>query len=92
MPDCSTVILFRPTQSLTLYIQQCMRGMRYQPGKKATIIDHVGNVQLHGLPDEDRVWSLDKNPSPKMLRSVRVVKFTLQILIGVRLVDMFSRS
>ncbi|MBC1962768.1 DEAD/DEAH box helicase, partial [Listeria welshimeri] len=50
VPDCSTVIMLRPTQSLSLYIQQSMRGMRYKQGKTATIIDHVGNVKRFGLP------------------------------------------
>lgn len=58
VPDCSTVIMLRPTQSLSLFIQQSMRGMRYRPGKVSTIIDHVGNVQRHGLPDDKREWSL----------------------------------
>jgi superfamily II DNA or RNA helicase len=58
VPDCSTVIMLRPTQSLSLFIQQSMRGMRYRPGKVSTIIDHVGNVQRHGLPDDERKWSL----------------------------------
>lgn len=60
VPDCTAVLLCRPTQSLSLFIQQSMRPMRYQPNKKATIIDHVGNVWKHGLPDMDRSWSLDK--------------------------------
>ena len=58
VPDCSTVIMLRPTQSLSLYIQQSMRGMRYRPGKTSIIIDHVGNVNRHGLPDAERKWSL----------------------------------
>ena len=62
VPDCHTAILLRPTQSLALYIQQSMRCMRYQPGKTAVIIDHVGNVSRFGPPDMDRVWSLE---SPK---------------------------
>ncbi|MCM1055617.1 MAG: DEAD/DEAH box helicase [Bacteroides sp.] len=62
VPDCSTSILLRPTKSLTLYIQQAMRCMRYQPGKKALIIDHVGNVHRHGLPDTEREWTLDSKP------------------------------
>lgn len=61
VPDCSTVILLRPTQSLTVYVQQSMRGMRYQKSKISTIIDHVGNYLKHGLPDTDRIWSLDGN-------------------------------
>ena len=60
VPDCSVVILLRPTRSLSLYIQQSMRGMRYQPGKTSIIIDHVNNVERFGFPSQDRVWSLDE--------------------------------
>lgn len=59
VPDCDCSILLRPTQSLTLYIQQSMRCMRYKKGKRAVIIDHVGNYARFGLPDDDREWSLD---------------------------------
>ena len=59
VPDCEVAILLRPTQSLTLYIQQSMRCMRYQDNKKAIIIDHVGNCFRHGTPDADRDWTLD---------------------------------
>ena len=62
VPDCGCSILLRPTRSLTLYIQQAMRSMRYRPGKRAVIIDHVGNVHRHGLPDMDRTWTLDPRP------------------------------
>ena len=60
--DMDAVILARPTQSLTLYIQQSMRAMRHDnnhPDKVAVIIDAVGNVYRHGLPDDDRSWSLE---------------------------------
>lgn len=59
VPDCECAILLRPTQSLTLYIQQSMRCMRYKPNKRAVIIDHVGNYVRFGLPDADRQWSLE---------------------------------
>ncbi|NLR19658.1 helicase, partial [Lactobacillus sp. LC28-10] len=59
VPDCSVVIMLRPTESLVLYIQQSMRSMRYQQGKTATIIDHVANYTRFGLPDDDRDWSLN---------------------------------
>lgn len=62
VPDCECAILLRPTKSLTLYIQQSMRCMRYKEGKQAVIIDHVGNYVRHGMPDEDRKWSLEKKP------------------------------
>ena len=62
--EISCVILLRPTESVALGIQQMMRCMRYLPGKKAKIIDCVGNYLRIGLPDDDREWSLSK-PVPK---------------------------
>jgi superfamily II DNA or RNA helicase len=48
----------RPTESLALCLQQWGRTLRYQDGKTAIILDHVGNSTRHGLPDQDREWSL----------------------------------
>jgi superfamily II DNA or RNA helicase len=59
IPDCECVILLRPTQSLTLYIQSSMRCMRYKEGKEAIILDHVANNARHGLPWIDREWTLE---------------------------------
>lgn len=56
VPDCECVVLLRPTESLTLFIQQTMRSMRYMPGKQAIIIDHVGNYARHGLPTTEHDW------------------------------------
>lgn len=58
VPDCSVVIMLRPTESLVLFIQQAMRCMRYKPGKLATIIDHVANYTRFGLPDDEHNWTL----------------------------------
>lgn len=65
VPDCSCVIMLRPTESLVLYIQQSMRSMRYQPGKHAIIIDQVSNFEKFGLPDADHNWTLDDRPKKK---------------------------
>lgn len=68
VPAMEAVLLLRPTQSLTLHIQQSMRPMRPDtgnPDKVAVIIDHVGNAYRHGLPDEDREWTLDSKPRRK---------------------------
>ena len=65
VPDCECVILLRPTKSLTLYIQQAMRCMRYKPGKRAVIIDHVNNIAAHGFPDVKRKWLLEGHPKKK---------------------------
>lgn len=70
VPDCECTVLLRPTQSLTLYIQQSMRSMRYMPCKTAIIIDHVGNCYLHGLPDDDREWALE--PKAKQANTVKI--------------------
>ena len=70
VPDCECTVLLRPTQSLTLYIQQSMRSMRYMPGKTAIIIDHVGNCYLHGLPDDNREWTL--KPKAKQENIVKI--------------------
>ncbi|WP_341474712.1 DEAD/DEAH box helicase [Staphylococcus capitis] len=56
IPDCHCVILLRPTESLSLFIQQTMRAMRYQLNKEAIIIDLVNNWSTHQLPDSDRDW------------------------------------
>ncbi|QFR23724.1 DEAD/DEAH box helicase [Schleiferilactobacillus harbinensis] len=60
VPDVGVIIMLRPTASLVLYIQQAMRGMRYEPGKHAIIIDHVGNVMRFGPPRMPRAdqWTL----------------------------------
>lgn len=72
VPDCSCAILARPTQSLTLFIQQSMRCMRYQPGKRAVIIDHVGNYVRHGLPDTPHAWTLEKKTKAHTPSTVKV--------------------
>lgn len=58
VPDCSCVIMLRPTESLVLFIQQSMRCMRFKPGKQATIIDHVANYTRFGLPNTPHKWTL----------------------------------
>ncbi len=61
VPAVEVVSMARPTQSFSLYAQQFGRALRPIPGKLyAIIIDHVGNVERHGLPDAHRVWSLDR--------------------------------
>lgn len=60
LPAVEAVIMLRPTQSLSLYMQQAGRALRPSPGKNhAIILDHVGNCKRHGLPDDYREWSLD---------------------------------
>lgn len=62
VPAVKVAILLRPTQSLSLYIQQVGRVLRPAPGKEfAIILDHVGNTSVHGFIDDDRneLWTLE---------------------------------
>lgn len=68
VPDCECVVLLRPTKSLTLHVQQSMRSMRVSPtnpDKVALILDHVGNNQRHGVPDDIRTWTLESKKKKK---------------------------
>lgn len=59
IPRVECAILLRPTQSLSLYLQQVGRVLRPFPGKSdAIILDHAGNVMRHGMPQDDREWEL----------------------------------
>lgn len=68
--DIEVAILLRPTQSLALAVQQNMRCMRYKEGKTAIILDCCGNVVRHGLPDDDRTWTLE--PKAKQENMVKI--------------------
>jgi DNA repair protein RadD len=71
--DCPPVkccVMARPTKSLTLWMQCAGRILRpycsicrfpcaEHPSDVPVILDHAGNVDRHGLPHEDREWSLD---------------------------------
>ena len=60
LPAIECAILLRPTASLALHLQQMGRALRPYPGKThAVILDHAGNTHRHGLPDDERIWSLD---------------------------------
>jgi len=59
LPQLECAILLRPTKSLCLYLQQVGRSLRPAGGKdSAVILDHAGNTERHGLPCEERSWSL----------------------------------
>lgn len=68
LPDLECCIMLRPTMSEALFLQQVGRIMRPAEGKeRCWLLDHVGNVGAvidghftpkHGLPDQEREWSL----------------------------------
>ncbi|WP_274362922.1 DEAD/DEAH box helicase family protein [Paenibacillus thermotolerans] len=46
IPEINTVLFLRPTESLTVYLQQLGRGLRLSEGKEAlTVLDFVGHAR-----------------------------------------------
>ena len=78
VPAVEVVSMGRPTQSLGLYIQQFGRALRVFDGKEfGIIIDHVGNVARHGLPDAIVNWSLfDERAGRGAIRDPNVLPTT----------------
>ena len=75
LPDAACVILTRPTMSLSLYMQMVGRGLRPKQGNgDCVVLDLAGNSQRHGLPEQERRWSLaprgqqDEDGGPILVR------------------------
>ena len=75
VPAIEAVQFLRPTKSIIVYLQAIGRGLRAEPGKTHCIIlDQVANWTRHGLPDDERQWSIDgrktagkrKNEQPEL--------------------------
>ncbi len=59
LPDASCIVIARPTKSLSLYLQMIGRGLRpKENGNDCLILDLAGNALEHGLPEDNREWSL----------------------------------
>jgi DNA repair protein RadD len=74
VPCVKCIILARPTKSVTRFMQSCGRCLRpWSPNTPSTrswqpedgpsvvpiVIDQGGNIDRHGFPTDDRIWSLD---------------------------------
>lgn len=59
IPAVEAVQWLRPTASLIIWMQGNGRGLRRSEGKRHLIVlDQVDNWRRHGLPDDEREWSL----------------------------------
>lgn len=65
LPDSECLIMLRPTASIVLHKQMIGRVLRPKAGKKAIIIDHVGNIPRNGMPDDKLEWTLFGTPKNK---------------------------
>lgn len=65
VPAAAYAGLLRPTESLSIFLQQCGRVLRPEKDKEyAFIFDHANNIRRkngdthHGFPDDPREWTL----------------------------------
>ncbi|MBD2161366.1 DEAD/DEAH box helicase [Limnothrix sp. FACHB-1083] len=59
IPIVEAIQCLRPTVSLALWLQIIGRAMRLHPDKVDSIlIDHTENWLNHGLPEQERIWTL----------------------------------
>ena len=98
VPDCSCIVLARPTKSLTLYLQMAGRGLRPANGvasgdEDCLLIDHSGSVFRHGPIDEDHEWSLDTGtPISERDQKKKTEKREIQQWLCAKCGLIFSRS
>jgi len=60
-PDVETVILYRATTSLPLFLQMVGRGSRTTETKQRfTILDFGNNIKTHDFWEANRTWTLNK--------------------------------
>lgn len=72
-PEVESIILYRATTSLPLFLQMVGRGSRIAPGKdQFTILDFGENIQRHGFWEQPRQWSLEKPKKKKKLGAAPV--------------------
>jgi superfamily II DNA or RNA helicase len=64
-PSAKCAILARPTKSTGLYLQQAGRILRPWNAQRAIILDHAGCAREHGLPQDEREFSLEPKPKRK---------------------------
>jgi superfamily II DNA or RNA helicase len=65
-PDIETIILYRATTSVPLFLQMCGRGSRVAENKTHfNILDFGNNIHRLGFWENPRVWSLDNTKKRK---------------------------
>jgi superfamily II DNA or RNA helicase len=65
-PDIQTIILYRATTSLPLFLQMVGRGSRTTDIKRRfTILDFGNNIKTHDFWEAERTWTLEKKKKKK---------------------------
>lgn len=64
IPEVSCVVLASPCRSLVRYRQRCGRALRpFSAKSDCCLLDHAGGVLMHGFPDDDIDWPLERSRS-----------------------------
>lgn len=79
IPAIEAIQWLRPTHSLIIWMQGNGRGLRPHAGKERLLIfDHVGNWHKHGLPDDDREWTLEGRTVKERKKDEDETELTIQ--------------
>ncbi|GEE00867.1 helicase [Gordonia spumicola] len=71
IPDVDTILMLRPTESATIFLQQLGRGLRSRPDKPVlTVLDFVG-VQRDEFRWDRRIRSMTGLPRGKIIDAAR---------------------
>jgi superfamily II DNA or RNA helicase len=65
-PETQSIVLYRPTKSLPLYLQMIGRGSRAtQTKSEFKIFDFGNNLSRFGFWEDERMWTLENDKKPK---------------------------
>ena len=71
IPEVNTVLFLRPTESLTIFLQQLGRGLRLAEGKEClTVLDFIGQANRR-YNFEDKFASLLSNTARSVTREIK---------------------
>ena len=71
IPEVNTLLFLRPTESLTIFLQQLGRGLRLAEGKEClTVLDFIGQANKR-YRFEDKFTALLSDPSRGVLREMK---------------------
>lgn len=71
IPEVNTVLFLRPTESLTIFLQQLGRGLRLSDGKEClTVLDFIGQANSK-YNFEDKFQALLSNSNRSVAREIR---------------------
>jgi superfamily II DNA or RNA helicase len=92
-PPVDTIVLWRATRSLPLYLQILGRGSRPLPGKKMfTCLDYGGNYERFGAWNMDRDWESLWKPERRKITTYAGVVGTKECPVCHYLLSVSSRS